>query len=207
MDMQIILACFDTGVMIKENRRFMGISRNGTFFSTCGKNLTGREGGPLTNIDAEPVNRCRRKDRRRMNFLSLSTDPSTWMAVVGCAEAAAAVALTVMTVRSREPSDHPLLYPGASSGRAATAACFRCAGGYGGDHAACFQGRICLRMAGRGEQNRVDRRTGERDAFYRCGHGNGRLGGGRESNRHRCIRKPYGTEMGVSARKCRDNRL
>lgn len=90
-------------------------------------------------------------------------------------------------VRSKEPSDHPLLYPGASSGRAATAAFFRCAGGRGGDHAACFQGRICLRMAGRGEQNRVDRRAGERDVFCRCGHGNGRLGGGRESNRHRCI--------------------
>ena len=83
----------------------MGISRNGTLFARWRQNLMGREGGPLTNIGAEPVKRCRRKDRRRMNFLSLSTDPSTWMAAVACAEAAAAIALTVMTVRSRKKKD------------------------------------------------------------------------------------------------------
>ncbi len=40
-----------------------------------------------------------------MNFLSLSTDPSTWMAAVACAEAAAAVALAVMAARSRKKKD------------------------------------------------------------------------------------------------------
>ena len=103
--MQIILACFDTDVIILENRGFMGISRNGTLFARWRQNLMGREGGPLTNTGSEPVKRCRRKDRRRMNFLSLSTDPSTWMAAVACAEAAAAVALAVMAARSRKKKD------------------------------------------------------------------------------------------------------
>ena len=83
----------------------MGISRNGTLFARWRQNLMGREGGPLTNIGSEPVKRCRRKDRRRMNFLSLSTDPSTWMAAVACAEAAAAAALAVMAARSRKKKD------------------------------------------------------------------------------------------------------
>lgn len=46
LDMQIILACFDTGVMIKENRRFMGISRNGTFFCHLRQKFDGPGGRP-----------------------------------------------------------------------------------------------------------------------------------------------------------------
>ena len=40
-----------------------------------------------------------------MDFLSLTLDPGTWMAVVGCAEAAAAVALAVAAARKRKKKD------------------------------------------------------------------------------------------------------